>query len=239
MKNDLLKNIIEAALLASGRPLSLSELRDLFPHRQRPELAALRNAIKQLQSEFEGRGIELIEVATGFRIQVRPSMIDWLTKLWEERPPRYSRALMETLALIAYQQPITRGDIENVRGVAVSANIIRTMLERGWIKVVGHRDVPGKPELFATTPQFLEYFSLKKLDDLPPLADITDLDTFVPQLEFDIEESIPPLRVVTDHGELLEDEDSSEDDVNEALSDDLEDDLDDAEVVEENIRTID
>ncbi|MDH3589331.1 MAG: SMC-Scp complex subunit ScpB, partial [Gammaproteobacteria bacterium] len=197
VNSDVLKNIIEAALLAAGRPLSPGELRDLFAFRERPELAAIREAIKTLQGEFDGRGIELIEVATGFRIQVRPSMIDWLTKLWEERPPRYSRALLETLALVAYRQPITRGDIEDVRGVAVSTNIIRTLLERGWVKIVGHREVPGRPALYATTPQFLEYFGLKKLDDLPPLTDISDVDSVVPQLEMEIAgETTTSLRVV-------------------------------------------
>ena len=183
MDNQLLKNIIEAALLAAGKPLSLKELHELFPYRQRPDKKLIRDAVKALQENYDGRGIELIEVATGFRIQVRPSMIDWLTKLWEERAPRYSRALLETLALIAYRQPITRGDVENVRGVAVSTNIMRTLLERGWVKVVGHRDVPGKPALFGTTPLFLEYFGLKKLDDLPPLAEITDVDDVAPELE--------------------------------------------------------
>lgn len=198
MDNQLLKNIIEAALLAAARPLSIKELHELFPYRQRPDKAQVREAIKALQENYEGRGIELIEVATGFRIQVRPSMIDWLTKLWEERAPRYSRALLETLALIAYRQPTTRGDVENVRGVAVSSNIMRTLLERGWVKVVGHRDVPGKPALFGTTPQFLEYFGLRKLDELPPLAEISDVDDMVPELELTPPDENPgtALRVV-------------------------------------------
>lgn len=228
MNSKLLKNIIESSLLASGRPLSLSELRDLFPYRERPELKAIREAIETLQAEFEDRGIELIEVATGFRIQVRPSMIDWLTKLWEERPPRYSRALMETLALIAYQQPITRGDIEEVRGVAVSTNIMRTMLERGWVKVVGHREVPGRPALYGTTPVFLEYFGLKKLDDLPPLADISDVDSVVPQLEFEMnDEDQSPLRVVVDQGKPVEADETAD---NEADFDDDDDDEIEAEM---------
>ncbi|NNM19772.1 MAG: SMC-Scp complex subunit ScpB [Gammaproteobacteria bacterium] len=216
MNNDLLKNIIESALLASGRPLSLGELRDLFAFRKRPERAEIRKAIKALQADYEDRGIELIEVATGFRIQVRPKMTEWLTKLWEERPPRYSRALLETLALIAYRQPITRGDIEDVRGVAVSTNIMRTLLERSWIKVVGHREVPGRPALYATTPQFLEYFSLKKLEDLPPLQDIADIDSVVPQLELEMAEEVgTSLRVVagSDHDaqEIAADESTDDD----------------------------
>lgn len=198
MDNQLLKNIVEAALLAAGKPLSLKELHELFPYRRRPDRKQIREAIRALQENYEGRGIELVEVATGFRIQVRPTMIDWLTKLWEERAPRYSRALLETLALIAYRQPITRGDVENVRGVAVSTNIMRTLLERGWVKVVGHRDVPGKPALYGTTPQFLEYFGLRKLDDLPPLAEITDVDDVAPELELTSPDASPgaSLRVV-------------------------------------------
>ena len=200
MDTQLLKNIIEAALLASSRPLSV-KIVELFPFRQRPDKAQVREALKALQENYENRGIELIEVATGFRIQVRSAMIDWLTKLWEERPPRYSRALMETLALVAYRQPITRGDIENVRGVAVSTNIMRTLLERGWVRVVGHRDVPGKPELFGTTPQFLDYFGLKKLDNLPPLSEIKDLDAIVPQLELGMEQAVPLHVVVSQDDE--------------------------------------
>ncbi len=199
MDNQLLKNIIEAALLAAARPLSVKQIVELFPFRQRPDKAQVREAIKALQENYDNRGIELIEVASGFRIQVRSSMIDWLTKLWEERPPRYSRALMETLALVAYRQPITRGDIENVRGVAVSTNIMRTLLERGWVRVVGHRDVPGKPALYGTTPQFLDYFGLKKLDNLPPLSEIKDLDAVVPQLELGAMVQGVPLHVVTGH----------------------------------------
>ena len=198
MDNQLLKNIIEAALLAAARPLSVKQIVELFPYRQRPDKAQVREALKALQENYDSRGIELIEVATGFRIQIRSGMIDWLTKLWEERPPRYSRALMETLALVAYRQPITRGDIENVRGVAVSTNIMRTLLERGWVRIVGHRDVPGKPALYGTTPQFLDYFGLKKLDSLPPLSEIKDIEDVVPQLELGMEQGVP-LRVVVNH----------------------------------------
>ena len=133
---------------------------------------------------YADRGICVREVASGFRIQVEPAMTPWLEKLWEERPPRYSRALMETLAIIAYRQPVTRGDIEDIRGVSVTTNIVRTLLERGWIRVVGHRDVPGKPAMFGTTKEFLDYFDLKKLDDLPPLAELTDLDRLHVQLDF-------------------------------------------------------
>jgi segregation and condensation protein B len=169
-----IKYFIEAALLASGRPLSVDQLQNLFDGRSAPSKADIRSAISTLVDEYEDRGITISEVASGFRIQVTAGMAERLHKLWEERPPRYSRALFETLALIAYRQPITRGEIEDVRGVSVSPNIVRTLLDRDWVRVVGHRDVPGRPEMFGTTRTFLDYFGLKKLDDLPPLADLSD-----------------------------------------------------------------
>ena len=179
-----LKRVIEAALFAAGRPVSLDELRGLFGVGDKaPPKADIRKAIAQLQQDCEGRGLEVAEVASGYRAQVRASMSPWLAKLWEIRPPRYSRALMETLAIIAYRQPVTRGDVEEVRGVSVTPNIIRTLLERGWVRVVGHRDVPGKPEMFGTTKEFLDYFGLKTLDELPELEELKDLDAFGVQLE--------------------------------------------------------
>ncbi len=178
-----IKNVLEAALLGAGRPLNLDQLCALFAKRSAPERKTLKDVLATLASEYEGRGIELKEVASGYRIQIRRNMTDWLTPLWEERAPRYSRALLETLALVVYRQPITRGEIEDVRGVAVSTNIVRTLLERGWVRVVGHRDVPGKPAMFGTTKEFLDYFGLKKLDDLPPLSEIKDLDTLNVELE--------------------------------------------------------
>lgn len=180
-----LKNIIEAALLAAARPLSLDELLALFTDEERPERSRVRAALEALSREFADRGIELREVASGFRIQVRQELAPWITRLWEERPARYSRALLETLALIVYRQPITRGEIEEVRGVTVSPHIIRTLLERGWIRVVGRRDVPGHPEMFGTTREFLDYFSLKSLDELPTLAELKDIDSLNVELEFD------------------------------------------------------
>jgi segregation and condensation protein B len=162
------KHVLEVALLAAGKPLSLDQLEELFGHRVAPDKATLKRALALLADDYAGRGIELKEVASGYRVQVRRGMSDWLTPLWEERAPRYSRALLETLALIAYRQPITRGEIEEVRGVVVSSNIVRTLLERNWVRVVGHRDVPGRPAMFGTTREFLDYFGLKKLDDLPP-----------------------------------------------------------------------
>ena len=186
-----IKYFVEAALLAAGRPLNVAQLQNLFDGRSAPEKSEIRQAIAELNEEYESRGIIISEVASGFRVQVRSSMADQLQKLWEERPPRYSRALFETLALIAYRQPITRGEIEEVRGVSVSPNIIRTLAERDWVRVVGHRDVPGRPEMFGTTKGFLDYFGLKKLDDLPPLADLADWESLRIQLDLpDVEEGV-------------------------------------------------
>ena len=178
-----LKNIIEAALLASGAPMKIDQLLDLFDHDARPDRTEVREALETLESEYDNRGIELKEVASGFRIQVRTTMTEALSRMWQDRPPRYSRALMETLAPIAYRQPITRSEIEEIRGVSVSTNIMRTLLERIWVRVVGHRDVPGKPAMYATTKQFLDYFGLKKLEDLPPLSEIRDLDSLNVELD--------------------------------------------------------
>lgn len=183
MENGQIKNVLEAALLAAGRPLSMEQLRALFGEEGAPERDDIRAAIAALQADYEGRGIAVNEVASGFRIEVRASMAPWLARLWEERPPRYSRALMETLAIVAYRQPVTRGDVEQIRGVAVTTNIMRTLLERGWIKVVGYRDVPGKPAMYGTTRDFLDYFSLSNLDQLPALGEIRDLDKLSAQLE--------------------------------------------------------
>ena len=180
--SDNLKQIVEAALLASGRALSLDALQGLFDEKERPDRKALRAVLEELAEEYEGRGIEVAQVASGWRIQVRKACAPWVSRLWEEKPGRYSRALMETLALIAYRQPITRGEIEEIRGVSVSTHIVRTLLEREWVRVVGHRDVPGKPALYATTREFLDYFGLRSLDDLPTLAEIRDLDTINEEL---------------------------------------------------------
>ncbi len=177
-----IKHFVEAALLAAGRPLSVDQLQKLFDGRSEPDKAVIRQALQILVDEYEGRGITIAEVASGFRIQVKSGMAERLHKLWEERPPRYSRALFETLALVAYRQPVTRGEIEEIRGVSVSSNIVRTLLERDWVRVIGHRDVPGRPELFGTTRAFLDYFGLKKLDDLPPLADLSDWESLRVQL---------------------------------------------------------
>ncbi len=178
-----LKQIVEAALLAAGRPLSLEQLLNLFEEREQPEKKALREALDSLMEDYQGRGIEVVEVGSGFRIQVRAGLSPWVSRLWAERAPKYSRALLETLALIAYRQPITRGEIEDIRGVSVSSSIIKTLTEREWVRVVGHRDVPGKPALYATTREFLDYFNLKSLNELPTLAEIRDLDSINRELE--------------------------------------------------------
>jgi len=177
--------IIEALLLSASQPMNLNQIAAVFEDAERPTPAEIGQALMQLEAACEGRGIELKEVSSGFRLQVRDSYMGWVSKLWEDRPQKYSRALLETLALIAYRQPITRGDIEEVRGVSVSSNIIRTLQEREWIRVVGHRDVPGKPALFGTTRAFLDYFNLSSLDDLPTLAEIKDLNDLEPELEFE------------------------------------------------------
>ena len=180
-----LKSILEAVLLASGEPLSLETLATVFSDEERPSNTEISQSLEALNDDYAERGLELKEVASGFRIQVREDANPWVARLWEERPQRYSRALLETLSLIAYRQPITRGDIEEVRGVSVRTNIIRTLQEREWIRVVGHRDVPGKPALFGTTKVFLDYFNLASLDDLPSLAEIKDMGSIEPELEFE------------------------------------------------------
>lgn len=171
-------------MFAAGRPMSLNELLRLFSEDERPERKVMKELLDELRKEYDERGIELVEVASGYRIQVRHHMGEWLGRLSERKAPRYSRALMETLALIAYRQPITRGDIEDVRGVSVSTNIIRTLLERGWVRIVGHRDVPGRPAMFGTSKDFLDYFNLKSLDELPSLSELKDIDSMNTELDF-------------------------------------------------------
>jgi len=173
------KQIVEAALVAAGGPLTLDHLLALFSEEERPVRADLSAAIAELQTDYAERGLEIVEVAGGYRTQVRASVAPWVARLWDERPPRYSRALLETLSLIAYRQPITRGEIEDIRGVAVSTQIVRTLTEREWVRVVGHRDVPGRPALYATTRKFLDYFGLRSLNDLPTLAEIRDPDFLI------------------------------------------------------------
>lgn len=176
--------LLEAFLLASGKPQSLERLFELFEEAERPEPPVFKKALTILAKSCDGRAFELKEVASGYRLQIREKFSPWVGRLWEERPQRYSRAMLETMALIAYRQPITRGEIEDVRGVAVNTHIVKTLLEREWIRIVGYRDVPGKPAMFATTKVFLDHFNLKNLDDLPPLAELRELEPD-PVLDFD------------------------------------------------------
>ena len=183
MKSELLRKIVEGAILAAGKPLDIGRLEGLFDEQDRPPKDQIRAAIEEIQDDCKTRGFELVRVASGYRFQVRQELSTWVNRLWEEKPKRYSRAMLETLALIAYRQPLTRGDIEAVRGVAVSSDIIRSLQEREWVRVVGHRDVPGKPALYATTKQFLDYFNLKSLEHLPALNEIKDFSELDPDLE--------------------------------------------------------
>ena len=178
--NAALKSIVEALLLAADRALSVDEIRSVFDEADRPGRDELKQALADIAADCEHRGVELKEVASGYRLQIRQELADWVNRLWEEKPPRYTRALLETLALIAYRQPATRGDIEEVRGVSVSTGIIRTLLDREWIRISGHRETPGRPELFVTTRRFLDHFNLKSLSDLPPLDEIKDMQEALP-----------------------------------------------------------
>ena len=205
MDDQPLKNIIEAILLAAGRALTLDQVLAMFAENEKPERADVREAIKLLQADYEQRGIALVQVGGGYRIQIRESMQPWVSRLWEEKPARYSRALLETLSLVAYRQPITRGEIENVRGVTVSTSIMRTLLERDWVHVVGHRDVPGHPAMYGTTKQFLDYFSLKSLSDLPALSELRDLSTIGAELELDLSD-IPELQLAPANDESASEE---------------------------------
>jgi segregation and condensation protein B len=182
MNTEYTRRVVEAGMLAAGRTLSLVELANLFDIVDRPDTGQLRAALEELAISYADRGIELQETAQGFRVQVRREFSEQVSRLWPERPPRYSRALLETLAIIAYRQPLTRAEIENVRGVAVNPNIIKTLSERNWIRVVGHREVPGRPELLGTTRDFLDYFGLRTLDQLPPLSELKTLEELDPQL---------------------------------------------------------
>lgn len=188
------KMIVEGLLMAAGRPLTLDNIIAVFAKNEQPGRAELKTVMEAISADCDDRGFELKQVASGYRFQVKQDLSEWVAKLWEERPPRYTRALLETLALIAYRQPITRGDIEEIRGVGVSANIIRTLLDREWIRVVGHRDVPGRPAMFATTKQFLDYFNLKSLQELPPLSEIKELAQT--DQEIDLADELAQQRVI-------------------------------------------
>lgn len=201
MSQKKIKNIIEAALMVSTQTLSIQRLMNLFDEDKtlHPDRDSIKTAINDLQKDFEGHGVSLVEVASGFRFQANNEYAEWVNHLFDERPPRYSRALLETLSIIAYRQPITRGEIEDIRGVSVSGTITKTLQEREWIKVVGHRDVPGRPELLATTKSFLDYFNLKKLSELPELEDIKDFDSINPDLFEALEKEMNTDRKRTDN----------------------------------------
>lgn len=218
-----LKILLEATLLAAGRPLTDAQLLELFDERERPTAEQLADALTALAADYETRGIELKQVATGWRIQIRSRCVDLVSRLWQERASRYSRALLETLALIAYRQPITRSEIEEIRGVAVSSTIMRTLQERNWIRVVGHREVPGRPELLGTTKEFLDYFGLQRLDQLPTLAELRDLDNVGVQLELPSGEvaSAPTAEATADESTSTEssgDDSSTDSDTDNELS---------------------
>ena len=182
--SERIKNIVEAAVMAASKAISIDKILMLFPETEIVDREMIRQAIEQLMKDYQSRGVELIEVSSGFRFQVAQTVAPWVSRLWEERPQKYSRALLETLALVAYRQPVTRGEIEEIRGVSVSSQIMRTLVEREWVRVIGHRDVPGKPAMYATTKTFLDYFGLKKLDELPALSEIRDLDVINAELDF-------------------------------------------------------
>ena len=202
--SEKIRQIIEGLLLTAGKPLTLDKIAELFTKEELPERAVLKQALEEIEKSCEGRGFELKKVASGYRFQVRQELSDWIGRLWEEKPQRYSRALLETLAIIAYRQPITRGDIEKIRGVAVSSSIVRTLLERDWIRVVGHRDVPGRPAMYASTREFLDYFNLENLDQLPALTEIRDMEGLNQELTLDEEK---PEGNVLEFPTVIEDED--------------------------------
>lgn len=203
MSDSYVKNVVEAALLAAGRPVSVAELAQIFDEQSRPANKELRAALTQLEQDYAGRGVCIRETANGFRFQVRTEFAHEVSRLWPDRPRKYSRALLETIALIAYRQPITRAEIEHVRGVAVNPEIVKTLMERNWVRVVGHRDVPGHPELLGTTPEFLDYFSLKSIEDLPPLAELKSLTDLNLQLPLPVAaDAAAPVDAGTDSAEV-------------------------------------
>jgi len=217
-----IKNIVEGALLVADRTLSIDHLLALFDLDQRPGRDEIKQVLKDLEEDFQDRSAELVKVSSGYRLQVRQDYSPWISRLWEEKPPRYSRALLETLSIIAYKQPITRGEIESIRGVAVSTNIIKTLIERDWAKVVGHKDVPGRPAMYATTRGFLDYFGLKSLEYLPTLADVRDLDKINQELPLEVIEELE--QVLNASSNSSPDDNSMEpemDEIDEELDDEL------------------
>jgi segregation and condensation protein B len=211
MDLDLVRRIVEAAIMAAPQPLTINQIYGLFPEEEPAPSGSIEKAISELQQSCDDRGVELIEVASGFRFQVKTDVHNWVTRLWTERQSKYTRATLETLALVAYRQPITRGEIEQIRGVTVNPNTIKALEEREWIRVVGHRDVPGKPALFGTTKAFLDYFSLKSLDALPPLAELKEIPELDPELPFDRAPAVANA-VMSEDEEQAEDQPSDQDD---------------------------
>ena len=203
MEPEKLKQILEAALMVAASPVSFDRLHQLFSEdgKAAPSREQLRSVLEELENDYHNCGIELVQVGSGYRFQARAEVAGWISRLWDEKRPRYSRALLETLAIVAYRQPITRGEIESIRGVAVSTNIVRTLIEREWVRVVGHRDVPGKPAVYATTKQFLDYFNLKSLGDLPSLAELTDIDDINADLFADVSHASDNESVIEDDAE--------------------------------------
>ncbi len=207
MNDEQVRRIVEASLMAADTALSVDRMMQLFEaDADKPTREQVRNAIASLQKECEGKGVELRKISSGWRYQTRPEVQPWVARLWQEKPPRYSRALLETLSLIVYRQPITRGEIEEIRGVSVSSSIIKTLLEREWVRVVGHKEVPGRPALYGSTRQFLDYFNLKSLDELPALAELKDLELAAhPELDLGSRaEEKASLKVVAESGELVD-----------------------------------
>ncbi|MDH5299950.1 MAG: SMC-Scp complex subunit ScpB [Gammaproteobacteria bacterium] len=190
MSPELLKKIVEAALFAYGKPMTVDMLLKLFAEEELPSREQIQDVLAQLQQEWQGRGTELVQVASGYRFQAAVEVTPWVARLWEEKPAKYSRAILETMALIAYRQPITRSEIEEIRGVSVSSQIVKTLLEREWVRVVGTKDVPGRPALYATTRQFLDYFNFRSLEELPPLAEIRDLDVIAQEFDMDQDDKV-------------------------------------------------
>jgi segregation and condensation protein B len=240
MDLDLVRRIVEAAIMAAPQPLTVSQIYGLFPEEEPAPAGSVEKSISELQQACDDRGVELIEVASGFRFQVKTEVHSWVSRLWSERQTKYTRATLETLALVAYRQPITRGEIEQIRGVTVNPNTIKALEEREWIRVVGHRDVPGKPTLFGTTKAFLDYFGLKSLDALPPLAELKEIPELDPELPFD-RAPVVGNAVMSDDADVsgevtqteqtdhTDDEDDTDNEVNEDADDSLDENESDAD----------
>ena len=234
-----LKNILEAILLAADRALTVVQFEALFElDEERPTRDEIRQALHEMADDYASRGYELKQVASGFRLQVKQEYATWVGRLWEEKPARYTRALLETMALIAYRQPVTRGEIEEVRGVSVSSNIVKTLLERDWIKVLGHKDVPGKPALYGTTKEFLDYFNLKSLDQLPTLAEIKDLDSINPELALDEDSAEHSSENLAEKNPEQADDNSNEGDTGSLAADSVNASLNEDDTAESNIEEV-